>query len=132
MNFGLHKSKGIISYDNTNKLKLIVKIDPGIYMLYRKLIPKAQHYNPQKYSPHISVVRNETPPNMNFWGKYEKKETEFFYTSQVQKSQNYIWLNVYSEELEKIRTELGLKNDLYEKTHPNFIKTFHITLGNLK
>jgi hypothetical protein len=134
MNFGLHESKGILVYGvmSDNRPKLIVKIDPGIYLLYRHLIPKAQQFNQQKYSPHISVVRNEIPPNMDNWGKYEKKEIIFLYNSNVQKGEKYIWLNAYSIDLENIRSELGLKNDLYEKTHPNYIKTFHITLGNLK
>ncbi|RTK93317.1 MAG: hypothetical protein EKK64_10430 [Neisseriaceae bacterium] len=132
MNFGLHKSKGTLLYGIDDKPKLIVKIDPDIYFFYRNLIPKSNSYNPQKYSPHISVVRNESPLNMEHWGKYEKKEIEFLYNSNVQKGEKYIWLNVYSLELEKIRNELGLRNDLYEKTHPSYIKTFHITLGNIK
>ena len=44
----------------------------------------------------------------------------------------YYWLNIYSEELEEIRSELGLLpyGDVTES--PDGRHRFHLTLGNLK
>lgn len=132
MNSGINlfKSDGILHYGST---KLIVKVDPGIAYFYRSLIPKSIDIDPQKYKPHISVVRNETPVNMENWGKYENEKVEFSYSPIIHNGQVYWWINVFSIELEEIRLELGLPvSSQYTQPPDGFIKCFHITLGNCK
>lgn len=132
MNSGiqLFKSEGTLHYGST---KLIVRVDPGISYFYKSLIPKSIDVNPQKYKPHISVVRNETPVNMENWGKYENQKIEFSYSNQIYNGQVYWWLNAFSIELEKIRVELGLSiEEHYTQPPDGFNKCFHITLANCK
>ncbi len=132
MNSGINlfKSEGILHYGST---KLIVKVDPGIAYFYRSLIPKSIYIDPQKYKPHISVVRNETPANMENWGKYENQKIEFSYGNQIYNGQVYWWINAFSTQLEEIRIELGLSiSEYYTQPPDGFNKCFHITLGNCK
>lgn len=126
-----YKSIGKLRYGYTN---LVLDIDPDIAKYYRKLIPKSIWLRPQKYDPHISVVRKEkTQPKMEFWRKYEGEKIEFIYSNVIRNSDQYYWLDVWSKRLEEIRTELGLINDsLFIKPLEGFTKTFHITLGNMK
>jgi hypothetical protein len=130
----LDKSTGILEYGEGNSgLKLILKIDPNIYFFYRSLIPKYVGLNPQKYEPHISVVRKEIPLNMNFWGKYEKEKVEFEYNSYIHHGEVYYWINAFSKRLEEIRLELGLSLlNKYGEAPEGFNKIFHITVGNIK
>ena len=123
------KSQGILKY-GTNKL--IVEIDPEITRFYRSLVPKYIQFNLPKYPPHISVVRKEVPNPTN-WKKYEGQIAEFYYLPQIHQSQNYLWLNAFSLQLESIRLELDLVvNSPYFTPPPGFNKTFHITIGNFK
>lgn len=126
----LHKSTGILKYYPN---KLIVEIDQEISNYYRKLIPKWIKTNKQMYQAHISVVRNEIPPNMQYWDKYEGNEIEFYYENIVRFGTVYCWLNVFSTRLEEIRIELGLPvSSMYTLPPEGFTKCFHATLGNFK
>jgi hypothetical protein len=125
----LYKSTGILRYGHE---KLIVEVDPGISAFYKSLIPKCYILNPQKYAPHISVVRHEQP-NMENWGKYDGQPVEFFYSNIVHRGTVYWWLNAFSNRLEEIRLELGLPvSSPYTRPPDGFEKCFHITLGNSK
>jgi hypothetical protein len=127
----LFKTTGVLHYDDA---KLNVVVDPEIGRYYRSLLPKYIQPNPQRYPPHISVVRNEIPPNMGLWGKYEGHNVEFHYTHTIFFGRVYCWLNAFCERLEEIRLELGLPVTS-EYTRPpsdRWIKCFHITIGNFK
>lgn len=132
----LHTSKGKLRYDITEDAgyKLIVEVDLGIVQFYRALIPPwYPKINPQKYRPHISVVRNEIPPNKEVWRKYEGDEVEFLYSNIVHSGTVYWWLNCFSVKLEEIRLELGLPVDSpYTRPPDGLKKTFHCTIGNIK
>jgi hypothetical protein len=131
----LYWSKGTLVYgaDNNGLSKLNVLVDPGIVSLYRALIPPYYTANPQMYAPHISVVRKETPPNMEFWGKYEGEVVEYAYSPEIHRGTVYWWLNAFCVRLEEIRTELGLPvSSQYTMPPEGFVKCFHITLGNSK
>jgi hypothetical protein len=130
----LYQSKGILRYSIVDiGYKLIVEVDQGISDFYRRLIPKARYVKPQMYSAHISVVRRETPPNLEFWGKYDGEEIEFWYDTDIKWGKVYYWLNTFSERLEFIRTELGLPvSSEYTRPPEGFIKCFHCTIGNTK
>lgn len=126
----LHKSNGILRYHPN---KLIVEVDQGINDYYRKLIPKWIKTNKQMYAAHISVVRKEIPPNMQYWGKYDGDEVEFYYENIIRFGTVYCWLNVFSTRLEEIRLELGLPvSSMYTLPPEGFAKCFHTTIGNFK
>lgn len=133
----LYWSKGILKYNRPGEnvgYRLVVDIDPGISEYYRALIPLGMvQLNKQMYSPHISVVRKEVPPNIEFWGKYEGEEVDFAYDNVVHHSATYWWLNCFSKRLEEIRLELGLPvNSPYTLPPEGFAKCFHSTIGNTK
>jgi len=137
MNFGmlLHKSKGTLRYSHAGDagFKLVLEVDPGIASFCRAMIPKHITLNPQRYAPHISVVRHEHNVNMEHWGKYEGQEVEFEYTNYIHNGSVYWWINAFSNRLEEIRTELGLYiHDKYTQPPEGYKKCFHITLGNCK
>lgn len=131
----LYVSSGILKYDKKEGYghKLTLTVDPEIVLLYRSLIPKYIEIQPQKYAPHISVVRRETVQNLQFWDKYEGEEIEFEYSPVIRSGTVYYWLDVYSKRLESIRRELGLPVDSQFSVPPlGYSKTFHFTLGNCK
>jgi hypothetical protein len=76
------------------------------------------------WEEHISVVRDEEPPNKEFWEKYAGQEIEFQYNPIVEGDGLFFWLNVDCDFLLEIREELGLPRD------PEF--PLHLTIGNAK
>jgi hypothetical protein len=126
----LFKSSGTIRYGQTN---LILDVDQEIVRYYRMLLPKSITINSQMYDAHISVVRKETPPKMEFWGKYAGELVEFEYSHVIRNGEVYYWVDVFSKRLEEIREELGLiVHSPYIVPPEGYNHTFHITLGNLK
>ena len=126
----LFTTSGILRY---GKDKMFVEVDPEIVRYARALIPKWIRTNPQKYRPHISVVRRETPPNFHLWMKHEGEKIEFQYANTVHSGKVYWWLNAFSVTLEEIRQELGLPvSSQYTRPPGPYIKCFHITIGNVK
>ena len=134
MNEILYTSTGILRYHYQGAgYKLAVDIDPEITRFYRSLIPKNIKTNPQMYDAHISVVRKEVPPNLEFWERYEGQEIEFLYSPIIYYGEVYVWLNCFSKRLEEIRLELGLPVDSpYTRPPSGLEKTFHSTICNLK
>ena len=125
----LFDSQGKLRYDDR---KLIVEVDPEIVAYYKSLIPKYIRLNPQKYDPHISVVRKELVDSPH-WKEHEGELVDFQYSNIVHHGQVYYWLNAFSKRLEEIRVELGLPiSSEYTRPPDTFEKVFHITLGNLK
>ena len=130
----LYRSVGTLHYEILgNSYKLTVEVDKGIALFYRAMIPKYYRVVPQKYPPHISVVRKEIPVNMDMWGKHEGEKVEFFYDPDLQCDHQYWWINVFSVRLEEIRKELGLPvSSPYTLPPTGFDKCFHSTIGNQK
>jgi hypothetical protein len=124
-------SQGTLVY-SLDPIKLIVQVDPDISHFARSLIPKYLHVKQPMFAPHISVVRDWTPPNMDVWEKYQGHSVNFEYDSYVHNDELYYWLDVYSLELEAVRTELGLRPHGDVTTSPDGKHRFHITVGNLK
>jgi hypothetical protein len=124
-------SIGTLVYSN-NPYKLIVDVDNEIGSYYRSLIPKYLQVRKPMYSSHISIVRNEIPPNLNMWGKYQSTQVSFEYESFIYSGELYYWLNAYSSILEDIRIELGLSNLSEYTKSPDGKHKFHITIGNTK
>jgi hypothetical protein len=131
----LYESVGTLNYKHEEGYgyRLVVDIDPEISRYYRSLIPKWHSFNSQMYSPHISVVRHETPARLEFWEKYQGDAIQFVYSNVIQRGEVYWWLNVFSKKLEEIRIELGLPVDSpYTRPPDGFEKCFHTTLANSK
>jgi hypothetical protein len=131
----MFKSIGILKYaivDLDPPYKLSLEIDKNISRYYFSLIPKHIRLQSQMYAPHISVVRKETPINLDVWGKYDGEEIEFEYDNYVYNDNTYYWLNVFSDRLEKIRVELGLPVVSGITKSPDGKHKFHTTIGNIK
>ncbi len=127
----MYRSSGVLTYV-TDPLKVVLLIDRGIYDYYRSLIPRYKSPNPQRYPPHVSVVRNETP-RLDHFGRHEGLEVEFEYDGIVREGSVYFWLNVFSTRLEEIRVELGLPvSSEFTLPPEGFTKCFHTTIGNKK
>ena len=136
----LFRSVGTLHYDHVPGYgyRLVLNIDKGIGLFYKSLIPKWFQVNGQRHDPHISIVRNEIPVNLEAWGKYEGEKIEFLYDSYLFKGTKYWWLDCFSTRLEEIREELGLSIDSsalpagYRTPLEGFRKVFHTTVANHK
>jgi hypothetical protein len=131
----LFQSKGILRYSKTENAgyKLVVEIDPAISKFYRSLIPKYIKIQPQKYAPHISVVRKSYELDLSCWMSREGFAVSFFYCNVIRNCERYYWIDVFSIELEEIRKELGLPlHSRFIDPPKEYIHCFHITLGNIK
>lgn len=131
----MFSSVGKLKYEKGNvyQYKLALYIDREISRYYRSLIPKWIKPNSQMYPPHVSVVRNEVPLNLDAWGKYENEPIKFYYENIVRFGKVYCWLNVFCKRLEDIRLELGLPVDSQYTLPPEgYVKCFHSTIGNFK
>lgn len=130
----LYESKGVLRYGEADYgHKLVVEVEQAIADYYRSLIPKYKTANRQRYGAHISVVRKETPVNLDAWGRREGQEVTFWYEPVIREGTVYWWLNVFCTELEEVRTELGLEvSSPYTVPPEGFFKCFHMTIGNKK
>jgi hypothetical protein len=127
------ESTGVLRYSRPeDRFKLVVEIDQAIALFYRALVPRSVRLNPTRYAPHITVVRDEIPPNLEAWGKYEGHDLRFEYEPLVQRGEVYYWLNVFSDRLRSIRQELGLPPTSHLTRPPDDADCFHSTIGNLK
>lgn len=121
-----YESTGTVFYGPG--IRAVVEIDEGIINFYRSLIPKYYTIKPQKYKAHITIVRLniEKPTNMEPWGKYEGEKIKFSYSPRIKNDLTYFWLDSYSEDIERIREELGLPKYRVDR------QEYHITIANLK
>ena len=124
----LYETVGILRY--SMPYKLIVEVDAQLAPYYRSLLPKNLKVNPPRYAPHISVLREEVPVNIDVWGTHT--EVAFSYGSTVYGDDLYYWLEVEAPALERIRVELGLPPVSRLTKSPDGIHRFHITIGNTK
>lgn len=71
---------------------------------------------------HVSLLKGDSPPNPEYWGKYEGFEVEFHFNHLIRYDNGkHAWTDVYSEDLSAIREELGFP--------PKF--WYHLTVGRL-
>lgn len=110
--------------------KIYVDIDPSIVQLTRILMPKSyvHLYQPQKYKPHISVVRHQIFDR----SLVVNQLVTFTYDSDPIFGETYAWFKVYSEQLINVRLSLGLSKTSNVSRPPNGEECFHITIGNSK
>ena len=110
--------------------KVWVDVDPGIVQLARALIPVARRPKPQRYPPHITVVRNEPfglPPTAR-----TERDVWFTYDPAVIEGETYWWLRCWCLDLTALRLSLGLPASSEFSRPPNGEDCFHITVGNTK
>lgn len=127
----IFKSSGYLRYSK-DPYKLIVEVDQSISDYYRSFVPKYVKLNKQAYPALLSVIRKEHVPLMKFWNKYEGHQVEFEYENIIYNDELYYWLNAWSEKLEEIRYELGMKKTSHITYSHDGRHRFHITIGNLK
>lgn len=97
---------------------------------YLSLIPNAYNVQPQKYEPHITVVRleKEPMPEADVWAKKPRhgEIIRFAYDTTIQQDGSYFYLSAWSPELMRLRVDLGLpplREGYFQQ---------HITIGNIK
>lgn len=127
----LLSSEGTLRYTN-DPYKLIVAADEELSRYYRKLIGPYNNCKPQRYTPHLSIIRHETPIHLIEWGHYEGETITFEYDPTIQYDGVYWWLNCFADRLCKIREGLGLPAFSELARPPDGRDCFHLTLGNSK
>jgi hypothetical protein len=125
--FKMFVSWATIKYERIGRdHKAYAIVDQGIVDYYFSLIPKYFIAQRQAYRAHITIVRNgrDFPKNLDFWAKYEGEKFQFEYSHEVEYDEKYLWINVKSERISKIRDQLGL----FVRDNDNY----HISIGNFK
>ncbi len=128
----MHLSLGALDYCvKDDYYRLVVLVDPELHRFLRSLVPPYYVCRPQKYPPHITVVRGEKPKT-EAWGKYQGTMVEFSYETFLHHNDVYWWFNCYSDRLTEIRLELGLPPSYRLTRPPDGADCFHSTVGNSK
>lgn len=60
------------------------------------------------WETHITVIRDEEPPNKELWDKYNGEEVEYNIISDLKDNGDYHWFSVECKRAMDIRVELGL------------------------
>jgi hypothetical protein len=131
----MYKSSGIISHEWIEGYgdRMVVNTDPELSRYYFSLLPKYLNIKPQGWNPHISLIRNETPTYPARIFEYVGRKVSFLYDPIVLNDEKYYWINCFSKELEDIRKDVGLPYISKFWQPPLFyLRSFHITIGNLK
>lgn len=128
----IYHARGRLEYGDGWRLVLLVEQDLSDY--YRSLVPKWHAVNRPRWPAHITVVRQdkENPPHVRHWGRYQSDFVDFAYSPIVQWDETYFWLNVWCQQLEDIRIELGLQAHSFWTVPPNLARNFHCTVANCK
>lgn len=80
------------------------------------------------WGAHVTVVRNEEPPNTSLWWTYDGEKVEFDYRPGVrtnyssERFRSFWWVDVICPRFDEIRVELGLPE--------NPDRTYHMTIGS--
>ena len=108
----------------SEKWWLIVQADLEIGRYYRKLYHyfryRAEVLMPPAWREHVTVIRNEEPPNETAWEKYAGEMVEFEVLPVPDNNGDYFWLEVVSPRLLDIREELGLPRPPLYDLHLSF------------
>jgi hypothetical protein len=129
---GKEVSSGLLDYSVKDGYhRLVVLVDPELHRLFRSLVPRYYVCRPQKYPPHITVVRGEQP-RTDEWGKYQGSLVEFTYDPWLFHDGVYWWFNCWSDFLVEVRLGLGLPSSYHLTRPPDGAECFHSTIGNSK
>lgn len=125
-------STGTLQYSvKDDYYRLVVLVDPELHRFFRSLVPKQYVCQPQRYPPHITVVRGEKPLT-DAWLKHQGQAVTFDYDSYLHHDEVYWWFNCHSPHLLNIRIELGLPSSYRLTRPPDGTDCFHSTIGNSK
>lgn len=82
---------------------------------------------------HVSALKGDAPPNPSVWSKYDGFEIEYHYNHIIRYDNGkHAWVDVYSEDLSKIREELGLGPKYwYHLTVGRLMRPFNVEVENL-
>ena len=102
-------SFGRLHYDDTDGLRLVLKVDQDLSDYYRTLVPPYYRVYKQGWPAHLTVVRPlfDNPPKIRYWGDYEGEKVEFHYSENLEFGHGFCWFNAWSRRLELVREELG-------------------------
>lgn len=122
----LRYSPKLIGDHASEKWWLVLDCDTSIVAYYRALY-KVHRYKTQElikpaWDSHITIIRNEEPPNPEHWEKYAGRSFEFEYGHDVHTNGEYWWVTVTCQPLMDLRTELGLPAPLFP---------FHLSIGHV-
>ena len=118
----MHTSQGRLRYSpkllgdrKSEKWWLVVDCDDSIGQYHRHLY-WVHTYRTHKlvrpaWKEHITVIRNEEPPDKRHWEQYDGEVVEFSYDFSAQTNGEYWWLRVDCPRLLEIREELGLSRE---------------------
>lgn len=83
------------------------------------------------HGTHITVIRNEEPPNKDLWGFNDGYEIEFWYSHSTRWTDYHLWVDVYSEQLSEVRAKLGYPPKLQKVLSDGRVleHSFHLTVG---
>lgn len=70
-----------------------------------------------KWGPHVSIVRNEIPPNIALWNLYHEQDIEFEYEPIYRTNGHHVWFNVCCDAALEIRRRLRLPRLPYYNLH---------------
>jgi hypothetical protein len=97
---------------SSSKWWVVIDCDPNLGKYYRHLfyLMTNRCYKLQRpaWESHITVVRDEEPPNKIAWEKYNGKEIEFNIIPEVGTNGEYYWFPIECNFALDMRTELGL------------------------
>ena len=120
--YTLH-SEGFVLYKG-GTCTLEVPRDFGPF--YRYLIPRYMGAHPNKYPPHITIVREWERHNEEFLNRpYEGYIFSFEYSGKIHFDGTYFYLKCRSQMIKQMREEFGLIP--YRKDN-----CYHLTVGNNK
>ena len=133
MEYFCHKSRGRLfiadprAKDRGNrKFWLLMRCDPGIVNLYSWLAIRNgwEILKGSRWGPHVSVVCGERPKGRKLWDSLNGRTCWYNYSVNTRNDNEFVWLDVQSDDLEQIREDLGLRRKPYF--------SFHLTVGRLK
>ena len=128
----MNQSSGTLEYSiKGDYYRLVVLVDPELHRFFRSTIPKYYICKPQRYAPHITVVRGETPCT-DAWDRHAGALVNFEYDPYLHHDGMYWWFNCYSDLLTSVRLELGLAASHKLTSPPDGTECFHSTIGNSK
>ena len=107
---------------------LIVQCDRDLGRYLRHLCkleaPGGVKISEPLWGAHVSIIQNETPPNLEHWNDREGREVTLEYEQAPQETDGYIFLPVNCPEALDYREQLGLPRE------PKW--PLHLTIGNRK
>ena len=133
----MHSARGTLRCslkkpDSDQNWWMVLDCPEDIGRYYRRLYwldhSKATKLASPYWGSHITVVRNELPPNKELWWNYDGERVKFEYQPGVDDNhsgdrfRSFYWVNVICPRFDEIRVELGLPK--------NSDGVYHMTIGS--